>query len=207
MDEEADDNSLDMYNLKNSEHQQQLDENEMVESEEEYDDDETLDKDLQDWTKEALLRHRIDLAKMYLGKDGGYSLRKFKRIFKREMAEHPEKYAFQNRGAELIEEDDQPEAAQDEADSETIVEAIAEEEIHTDEEDDEKEEPIPEIDYEAEKLKLREQTKKEIDEMNADSEDEHYTFNEDELEALLEEVEKTSFMNEEEAEAFLEAQH
>lgn len=123
------------------------------------------------------------------------------------MAEHPEKYAFQNRGAELIEEDDQPEAAQDEADSETIVEAIAEEEIHTDEEDDEKEEPIPEIDYEAEKLKLREQTKKEIDEMNADSEDEHYTFNEDELEALLEEVEKTSFMNEEEAEAFLEAQH
>jgi hypothetical protein len=53
-----------------------------------------------------LLRHRIDLAKMYLGKDGGYSLRKFKRIFKREMAEHPEKYAFQNRGAELIEEDD-----------------------------------------------------------------------------------------------------
>ena len=106
MDEEADDNSLDMYNLKNSEHQQQLDQNEMVESEEEYDDDETLDKDLQDWTKEALLRHRIDLAKMYLGKDGGYSLRKFKRIFKREMAEHPEKYAFQNRGAELIEEDD-----------------------------------------------------------------------------------------------------
>lgn len=46
MDEEADDNSLDMYNLKNSEHQQQLDQNEMVESEEEYDDDETLDKDL-----------------------------------------------------------------------------------------------------------------------------------------------------------------
>lgn len=66
---------------------------------------------------------------------------------------------------------------------------------------------MPEIDYEAEKLKLREQTKKEIDEMNADSEDEHYTFNEEELEALLEEVEKTSFMNEEEAEAFLEAQH
>jgi hypothetical protein len=52
-----------------------------------------------------LLRHRIDLAKMYLGKDGGYSLRKFKRIFKREMAEHPEKYGFKNRGADLNEEE------------------------------------------------------------------------------------------------------
>lgn len=42
--------------------------------------------------EDMIVRHRLDLAKLYLGKDGGYSLRKFKRIFKREMAEHPEKY-------------------------------------------------------------------------------------------------------------------
>lgn len=29
---------------------------------------------------------------MFLNKDGGYSLRKFKRIFKREMEERPELY-------------------------------------------------------------------------------------------------------------------
>jgi len=39
-----------------------------------------------------IVRHRLDLAKLYLGKDGGYSLRKFKRIFKREMEENPDKY-------------------------------------------------------------------------------------------------------------------
>jgi len=32
------------------------------------------------------------MAKLYLMKDGGYSLRKFKRIFKREMEENPHKY-------------------------------------------------------------------------------------------------------------------
>jgi len=38
------------------------------------------------------LRHRLDFAKLFLGKDGGYTLRKFKQIMKREMEEHPEKY-------------------------------------------------------------------------------------------------------------------
>jgi len=37
-------------------------------------------------------RHRLDFAKLFLGKDGGYTLRKFKQIMKREMEEHPEKY-------------------------------------------------------------------------------------------------------------------
>ena len=46
--------------------------------------------------------------------------------------------------------------------------------------------------------------KKEIDEMNADSEDEHYTFEEEELEALLEKVEQQAFLNEEEAIKFFE---
>lgn len=41
---------------------------------------------------ELFLRHRLDMARLYLGKDGGYSLRKFKRIFKREMEELPENY-------------------------------------------------------------------------------------------------------------------
>lgn len=39
--------------------------------------------------QELFVRHRIDVAKMLLGTEGGYSLRKFKRIFKREMAENP----------------------------------------------------------------------------------------------------------------------
>lgn len=58
---------------------------------------------MEEHTHDLLIRHRIDVAKMYLGKDGGYSLRKFKRIFKREMAERPELYEMykpgQTRGA------------------------------------------------------------------------------------------------------------
>ena len=52
---------------------------------------------------------------------------------------------------------------------------------------------------EAEKLKLREKIKKEIDEMNADSEEEHYEFEEEELEHLLLKVEEMEFFTEEEA--------
>jgi methylphosphotriester-DNA--protein-cysteine methyltransferase len=48
--------------------------------------------------EDMIMRHRLDLAKLYLGKDGGYSLRKFKRIFKREMEEHPEKYSILQKG-------------------------------------------------------------------------------------------------------------
>jgi hypothetical protein len=40
-------------------------------------------------TNRLIIRHRLDLAKLYLLKDGGYSLRKFKRIYKREMEENP----------------------------------------------------------------------------------------------------------------------
>ena len=39
LDEEADDNSLDMYNLQNSEHQHNLNQDEMLDQEDEYDDD------------------------------------------------------------------------------------------------------------------------------------------------------------------------
>lgn len=46
--------------------------------------------------KRLLMRHRLDLAKLLLGKDGGYSLRKFKRIYKREMEENPHKYTLLN---------------------------------------------------------------------------------------------------------------
>jgi hypothetical protein len=51
--------------------------------------------------EDMILRHRLDLAKLYLGKDGGYSLRKFKRIFKREMAEHPDKYMILKKGQSM----------------------------------------------------------------------------------------------------------
>jgi hypothetical protein len=47
---------------------------------------------MQHETQRLLKRHRLDMAKLYLMKDGGYSLRKFKRIFKREMEENPHKY-------------------------------------------------------------------------------------------------------------------
>ena len=37
-------------------------------------------------------RHRIDHAKMYFGKDGGYSIRELKRMYKTEIEENPERY-------------------------------------------------------------------------------------------------------------------
>ena len=49
-----------------------------------------------------VLRHRLDVAKLLFGKDGGYSLRKFKRIFKREMAENPDRYIIKGK-TDLIE--------------------------------------------------------------------------------------------------------
>ena len=41
-------------------------------------------------------RHRIDLAKFHFGKDGGYTLREFKKIMKIEMDEHPERYIIKS---------------------------------------------------------------------------------------------------------------
>ena len=43
-------------------------------------------------TERLILRHRLDVAKLFFNKDGGYSLRKFKKIFKREMEENPDRY-------------------------------------------------------------------------------------------------------------------
>lgn len=50
------------------------------------------DDEVDEINQYLMVRHRIDVAKMYLMKDGGYTLRKFKRIFKREMEERPEMY-------------------------------------------------------------------------------------------------------------------
>ena len=44
-----------------------------------------------------VLRHRLDVAKLLFGKDGGYSLRKYKRIFKREMEENPGLYYIEGK--------------------------------------------------------------------------------------------------------------
>lgn len=43
--------------------------------------------------------------------------------------------------------------------------------------------------------------------MNADSEDEHYEFEEEELEQLLQQVEEMELFTEEDAQKFLEKQH
>lgn len=50
------------------------------------------DDEVDEINQYLMVRHRIDVAKMYLMKDGGYTLRKFKRILKREMEERPEMY-------------------------------------------------------------------------------------------------------------------
>lgn len=48
--------------------------------------------ELEEAQDELFMRHRLDLARLFLGKEGGYSIRKFKRIFKREMEERPDNY-------------------------------------------------------------------------------------------------------------------
>ncbi len=116
-------------------------------------------------TERLLRRHRLDLAKLYLMKDGGYSLRKFKRIYKREMEENPQKYMILNskKGKTTIETNKQVKEEEDES-----IESKTDEQKGEDE--------IKEEDPQIVKTKAREQAKKEIDEMNADSEDETYDF-------------------------------
>lgn len=65
-------------------------------SDEEVTDEETNRVD--DITHDLYVRHRIDIAKMHFGKEGGYSLRKFKRIFLREMEERPHLYFIDRPG-------------------------------------------------------------------------------------------------------------
>lgn len=161
------------------------------------------------------MRHRLDLAKLYLGKDGGYSLRKFKRIFKREMEENPEKYMILQKGQSMddlrVEKSDNEDELNDEDEDDEDNEKVKskrrvqehEQESASENENEEVEGEVVK-DLEAEKAKWRVQAKKEIDEMNADSEDEHYTFEEEELEALLEQIEKETFFNDEEAVKFFE---
>lgn len=39
-----------------------------------------------------IMRHRLNLSKLLFNKEGGYTLREFKKIYKREMLERPELY-------------------------------------------------------------------------------------------------------------------
>lgn len=181
------------------------------------------DKKLIKNEERLMIRHRLDLAKLYLQKDGGYTLRKFKRIFKREMAEFPDRYEILKPEEEESEDSDsdaEEEAAVVEGadavegeEEKEVPEIIAKSDSGDEAKraasgsDDESAEPAEPVDPEAEKLKLREKIKKEIDEMNADSEEEHYEFEEEELEQLLLKVEEMEFFTEEEAQAFLEKQH
>jgi hypothetical protein len=44
----------------------------------------------------------LDAAKLWLNKDGGYSLRKFKKIMKREMEECPQMYMIKGKANEAF---------------------------------------------------------------------------------------------------------
>lgn len=57
--------------------------------EEDYAENVASEEKISEETSRVIARHRLDLAKLYLLKDGGYSLRKFKRIYKIEMEENP----------------------------------------------------------------------------------------------------------------------
>lgn len=59
-----------------------------------------FEESLKQESRRVMKRHRIDFAKMYFGKDGGYTLREFKRIYKIEMLENPDRYTLIDRQAE-----------------------------------------------------------------------------------------------------------
>lgn len=147
-------------------------------------DEEVTDEEnarIDDLTHDLHVRHRIDIAKMHFGKDGGYSLRKFKRIFKREMAERPHLYFI-----------DRPGKKGSKKDKSEIEAALGEIDLDSLEKKSKKEDGAAEgeeVDLEAEKEKDRAEFTKLAEEMNADSEDETYNFAEDELEELLTKVE------------------
>ena len=140
-----------------------------------------------------LVRHRLDLAKLFLNKDGGYSLRKFKRIYKREMAENPHKWVHERaddgQAEEEVKADDKSKTASDDDDEEVVDQASLEpveaaepagdaaKKSDKEDGDSDNDENIEEA-----KTAYRAKVKKEIDEMNADSEDETYEFEEEELE-------------------------
>ena len=60
------------------------------------DDSKVFESDLRAEYKRIFARHRIDFAKMYFEKDGGYTLREFKKIMKIEIEENPERYTIQS---------------------------------------------------------------------------------------------------------------
>ena len=43
-----------------------------------------------------MLRHRLDFAKLFFEKDGGYTIREFKQIYLKEIRENPDKYFTQD---------------------------------------------------------------------------------------------------------------
>lgn len=54
--------------------------------------DEFNKKEMEEWTKEMVMRHRLNLTKLLFRRDGHYTLRKFKRLFLRETKEQPGLY-------------------------------------------------------------------------------------------------------------------
>jgi len=47
---------------------------------------------VKDETERIMGRHRLNLSKVFYAENGGYSLRKFKKIYMREMKENPQRY-------------------------------------------------------------------------------------------------------------------
>lgn len=155
-----------------------------------------------------IARHRLDIAKLLFGKDGGYSLRKFKRIYKREMAENPHLYEpeghWRNQtateenaeggdGGEEVEATAEEKADQEETEAGVKAENVEDEEV--------------ERDIEAEKAELKQQLTKEAKELENDSEEDFVAIAEEDLEAILEDIEKAEFATEEEAAAYMEEKH
>ena len=101
--DEVDTTDLEFWSLKRGKrvYQEIEDEREVDDLIKYMSDEEVTDEEnarIDDLTHDLHVRHRIDIAKMHFGKDGGYSLRKFKRIFKREMAEIPHLYFIDRPG-------------------------------------------------------------------------------------------------------------
>ena len=181
------------------------------------------DDEVDEMNQYLMVRHRIDVAKMYLMKDGGYTLRKFKRIFKREMEERPEMYKIKipeivKQKVASMQGEDGEEIIQDSAKTASASDVDGVSEVNLLDDDEfadksvrkgrkgrkEEQEPAAEVDFEAEKEKWREQMKKEIAEADADSEEESYNLDEEQLEALMDQAEKEIFQTEEDAIKYFE---
>lgn len=148
-------------------------------------------------TQYLALRHRLNLAKLLLGKDGGYSLRKFKKIFKREMEEQPDRYLLLNklktRRVKVIDESkEEGDPEREKWQDEYIVQETKVQKAASKVADDESgeaqaaeadgEDGAQEYDYEKTKEEVTAQFRKELEEIRNETDSEEcYDFDEEEI--------------------------